>query len=122
MSGFDGDPLYQHLLITAEKKFWRCVQDGEAPQLFGVESPRPRLQAIRTVDMSASNSWAQFAAVYRRTKPVHQEHEGAKAELKKLMHEDAKEATGHGLKAKRSKSDAISFDLLEGEVADAPLQ
>ena len=25
------DPLYQHLLLTAEKKFWRCVESGEAP-------------------------------------------------------------------------------------------
>ena len=33
------DPLYQHLLLTAEKKFWRCVQDGETPRLFGVEPP-----------------------------------------------------------------------------------
>src|SRR6202050_2107699 len=23
------DPLYQHLLLTAEKKFWRCVMSGE---------------------------------------------------------------------------------------------
>ena len=23
------DPLYQHLLLTAEKKFWRCVESGE---------------------------------------------------------------------------------------------
>jgi predicted phage-related endonuclease len=23
------DPLYQHLLLTAERKFWRCVQSGE---------------------------------------------------------------------------------------------
>src|SRR5215213_8777162 len=30
------DPLYQHLLITAERKFWRCVQSGERPYLFGV--------------------------------------------------------------------------------------
>jgi len=36
------DPLYQHLLLTAEKKFWRCVENGEAPGLFGVEPPRPR--------------------------------------------------------------------------------
>src|SRR5476649_715489 len=41
------DPLYQHLLLTAEKKFWRCVQDGEAPRLFGIEPPRPRLEAVR---------------------------------------------------------------------------
>ncbi len=26
------DPLYQHLLITAEKKFWRCVMSGEEPR------------------------------------------------------------------------------------------
>jgi predicted phage-related endonuclease len=114
------DPLYQHLLLTAERKFWRCVQDGQVPRLFGVEPPRPRLEAIRVVDMSASNSWAQFAATYRRTRPAYQEHEAAKADLKKLVPEDAKEATGHGLRAKRSKSGAVSFDLLEA--ADAPLQ
>jgi hypothetical protein len=72
--------------------------------------------------MSASNSWAEFAATYRRTRPAYQEHEAAKAELKKLVPEDAKEARGHGLRAKRSKSGAISFDVIEAEVADAPLQ
>jgi predicted phage-related endonuclease len=35
------DPLYQHLLLTAEKKFWRCVESGEPPRLFGIEPPRP---------------------------------------------------------------------------------
>jgi predicted phage-related endonuclease len=116
------DPLYQHLLLTAEKKFWRCVQNGEPPRLFGVEPPRPRLEAVRIVDMSGSNSWAEFAAVYRRTRPAHQEHESSKADLKKLVPEDAKEAIGHGLRAKRSKSGAISFELVNLEAADAPLQ
>jgi predicted phage-related endonuclease len=114
------DPLYQHLLLTAEKKFWRCVVSGETPRLFGVEPPKLRLEAVRIVDMSASNSWAEFAATYRRTRPAYQEHEGAKADLKKLVPDDAKEAVGHGLRAKRSKSGAISFELLEA--ADAPLQ
>ncbi len=45
-----------------------------------------------------------------------------KAELKKLVPEDAKEATGHGLRAKRSKSGAVSFEVMEMEAADAPLQ
>jgi predicted phage-related endonuclease len=116
------DPLYQHLLLTAEKKFWRCVQSGEEPRLFGVEPPRPRLEAVRIFDMSASNSWAEFAAVFRRTRPAFVEHEGAKADLKKLVPEDAKEAIGHGLKAKRSKSGAVSFEVLDVEAADAPLQ
>jgi predicted phage-related endonuclease len=116
------DPLYQHLLLTAEKQFWRCVQTGEPPRLFGVEPPPPRLEAVRVVDMSASNSWAQLTAIYRRTRAAHLEHEGAKGELKKLVPEDAKEAIGHGLRAKRSKSGAVSFDVLEAETADAPLQ
>jgi predicted phage-related endonuclease len=116
------DALYQHLLFTAEKKFWRCVQDGEPPRLFGVKPPRPRLEAVRIVDMSASNSWAEWTAIYRRTRGAHQEHEGAKGELKKLVPENAKEAIGHGLRAKRSKSGAVSFDLVEAETADAPLQ
>jgi predicted phage-related endonuclease len=115
------DPLYQHLLLTAEKKFWRCVQSGEEPRLFGVEPPRPRLEAVRSVDMSASNSWADFSAAYQRTRQAHHEHEGAKAELKKLVPEDAKEAFGHGIKARRSKSGAISFELLM-EAGNAELQ
>jgi hypothetical protein len=95
---------------------------GETPRLFGVEPPRPRLEAVRVVDMSASNSWAELAAVYRRTKPAFQEHEEAKADLKKLVPEDAKEAIGHGVRAKRSKSGAVSFDLMDLEAADASCQ
>jgi hypothetical protein len=59
-------PLYQHLLLMAEKKFWRCVQFGDIPRLFGVEPPRPRIEAVRSVDMASSNAWAEFAA------PLHQ--------------------------------------------------
>jgi predicted phage-related endonuclease len=107
------DPLYQHLLLTAEKKFWRCVQSGERPHLFGVETPRPRLEAVKVVDMNGSNLWADQAISYLRTRAAHQDHETAKAELKKLMPEDAKEAIGHGIKARRSKAGAISFEPVE---------
>lgn len=107
------DPLYQHLLLTAERKFWRCVQSGEPPQLFGVEPPRPRSQAVRIVDMSGSNSWAEFATMFRKTRAAHAEHENAKAELKKLIPEDVKEAIGHGIRAKRTKSGALTFGLVE---------
>jgi hypothetical protein len=70
------------------------------------------MEAIRIVDMTASNAWAEFAAIFTRTRAVYLEHEQAKAELKGLVPEDAKEAIGHGVRAKRSKSGAISFDLL----------
>src|SRR5262249_24924688 len=90
------DPLYQHLLLTAEKKFWRRVQNGEPPRLLEIEPPRLRIEAVRIVDMSASNAWAEFSSVFRRTRKAYLEHENAKTELKALMPEDAKEAIGHG--------------------------
>ena len=46
------DSLYQHLLLTAEKKFWRCVESGEPPRLFGVEPPRPRIEAMQNLHRS----------------------------------------------------------------------
>ena len=115
----DADPLYQHLIATAERKFWRCVESGEQPQLFGVEPPKPRPAAVRIIDMSSSNAWAEFAAMFSRTRQAHLEHEQAKAELKGLMPEDAKEAIGHGVRAKRSKSGAVSFDLVTPESSHA---
>jgi predicted phage-related endonuclease len=116
------DPLYQHLLLTAEKKFWRCVQTGEPPALFNIETPRPRPKAIKIVDMTASNSWAELAATYLQTREAHGDHELAKTELKKLVPEDAKEAVGHGIKAKRSKSGAINFEALAVEGPHASVQ
>jgi hypothetical protein len=113
------DPLYQHLIVTAERKFWRCVESGEPPRLFGVEPPKPRIEAVRIVDMSGSNSWSEFADLFRNTRQAFLDHERSKAELKALMPEDAKEAIGHGLRARRSKSGAVSFDLLDAEGSHA---
>ena len=116
------DPLYQHLIVTAERKFWRCVESGEPPQLFGVEPPKPRIEAVRIVDMSGSNSWAEFAGLFRSTRQAFLDHERSKVELKALMPDDAKEAIGHGVRAKRSKSGAVNFDLLEVERGHAAVQ
>jgi predicted phage-related endonuclease len=116
------DPLYQHLLLTAERKFWRCVETGEPPHLFGIEPPKARIEAIRSVDMSSSNSWAEFASLYRLTRSAALDHDRAKTELKALVPDDAREASGHGLRAKRSKSGAISFELLAEGTGHAAFQ
>ena len=116
------DPLYQHLVVTAERKFWRCVESGEPPRLFGVEPPKPRIEAVRIVDMSSSNAWAEFAAIFARTRPAYRAHEKAKAGLKSLVPEDAQQAIGHGVRARRSKSGAIAFELLEAEDGHAAVQ
>jgi predicted phage-related endonuclease len=116
------DPLYQHLIVTAERKFWRCVESGEPPRLFGVEPPKPRIEAVRIVDMTSSNSWAEFATLFRDTREAFLDHERSKTELKALMPEDTKEAIGHGVRAKRSKSGAVSFDLLVAGGGHAAIQ
>jgi predicted phage-related endonuclease len=116
------DPLYLTILVSAEKKFWRCVQSGEVPHLVNAEPPRPRIEAIRIVDMSSSNSWAEFAALFRSTRSAFLDHERAKSELKALVPEDAKEAIGHGVRAKRSRAGAVSFDVLETEASHAAIQ
>ena len=115
-------PLYQTVLIAAEKAFWRAVETGEPPRLFDAEPPRPRIEAIRIIDMSGSNSWAEFAGVFRGTRAAYLEHERAKSELKALVPEDAKEALGHGIRARRSKAGAVSFDLMDMEVGHAAVQ
>ena len=89
---------------------------------MGAEPPRPRIEAVRIVDMGSSNAWAEFAGLFRQSRPAFLQHENAKAELKSLMPEDAKEAIGHGIRAKRSKSGAISFDLLDVEAGYAAVQ
>jgi predicted phage-related endonuclease len=118
----EADPIYQTILIAAEKAFWRAVKTGETPVLFDCEPPKPRIEAVRVVDMNASNSWAEFANLFCATRQAHADHEQAKSELRALMPEDAKEAIGHGIRAKRSKSGAISFDLLATEAVHASLQ
>jgi predicted phage-related endonuclease len=116
------DPLYLSVLVSAEKKFWHYVQSGETPHLVNAAPPRPRIEAIRIVDMSSSNSWAEFAALFRNTREAFLDHERAKSELKALMPEDAKAAIGHGVRGKRSKSGAVSFDVLTTEAIHAPVQ
>jgi len=116
------DPLYLSILVSAEKKFWRCVQSGEPPRLVFAEPPRARVEAVRIVDMSSSNSWAELAALFRSTRQAFIDHERAKSELKSLMPEDARECIGHGLRGRRSKVGAVSFDVLETEAAHAPVQ
>ncbi|MFL6796102.1 MAG: YqaJ viral recombinase family protein [Xanthobacteraceae bacterium] len=121
------DPLYLSILVAAEKKFWRCVQSGEKPHLINVDVPRARIAAILIVDMSSSNSWAEFASLFRDTRSAFLDHERAKSELRALMPEDAHQAFGHGVRGKRSKSGAVTFEVwpptaASAEVGHAPIE
>jgi predicted phage-related endonuclease len=47
----EADPIYQTILIAAEKSFWRSVKTGEPPALFDCEPPKPRIEVARVVDI-----------------------------------------------------------------------
>ena len=118
----DADPVYQTVLLQVERIFWRCVSTGEVPVVYGAAPPKAKRPVVRVIDMSASNVWAECAAIFSRTRTAHAEHEAAKSELKLLVPEDAREAFGHGVRAKRSKSGAISFDVIANGGDHASLQ
>jgi hypothetical protein len=118
----DADLVYQTLLLQVERIFWRCVKTGQMPAVFGAEPPKAKLLIGRVVDMSASNACAEYAVAFARTRAAHAEHEAAKAELKLLVPEDAKAAFRHGARAKRSKSGAISVDVIADGGHHASLQ
>src|SRR3954471_42433 len=113
----EADPVYQTVLLQVERIFWRCVKTGEVPRVFGAEPPKAKLPVVRIVDMAASNAWAEYAAIFLQTRCAHIAHENAKSELKELVPVDAKEALGDGVRAKRSKSGAVSFEVLAGASA-----
>jgi predicted phage-related endonuclease len=108
----EADPVYQTVLLQVERLFWRCVQTGEPPRVFGVEPPKARVAAVKVVDMTASNTWAEYASIFLQTRAAYVAHEDAKGELKALIPEDAREAFGHGVRAKRSKVGAISLEAM----------
>jgi hypothetical protein len=101
----------------AHRKFWRCVESGEPPRLFGLEPPRPRIAAVRTVDrvrpMLGPSLPARFAGPDR---PFSSRN--GKAELKGLMPEDAKEATGRQTLHRSSET----IGTIAGALAKAPAE
>jgi hypothetical protein len=90
-----------------------CFRVAErAPSPIRRRAAKPRIEAVRIVDMSGFNAWAEFAGIFARTRAAYLEHEQARTDLRGLMPQDAEAAIGHGVRAKRSKSGAVSFDLV----------
>jgi len=83
------DSLYQHLLVTAEKKFWRCVESGEPPRLFGVDPPRARIEVVRIIDMfrpmPGRSSPASLGARMRLTSSMRMPRRSSKASCQRTQ-------------------------------------
>jgi|TARA_R110000824_G_scaffold81763_6_gene205370 predicted phage-related endonuclease len=98
-------------LMEWENEFWQHVETGEEPEnrnAFGV-TPKVNLDLMRDIDMTGNNHWANLAATYLETEVDANHHDRAKKQLKKLVTEDVKSATGHGVTIKRSVSGSLLF-------------
>ncbi|MBR1279274.1 hypothetical protein [Bradyrhizobium sp. AUGA SZCCT0283] len=97
------------------------VDDGRTEQ--PLNSGSADLAAVRSDVMSAGVlAIATLRSLFQKTRQAALDHERSKVELKALVPEDAKEASGHGIRAKRSKSGAISFDIVREEPGHAAVQ
>jgi hypothetical protein len=114
------DPLYQHLIVTAERKFWRSVESGEPPRLFGVE---PRSPGSRQSELSI---WVP--QIHGRNLQAYSVARGSRFSTMNARRQSSKHScprTPNKLSAMvsgpRSKSGAVSFDLLDAEANHAAL-
>jgi predicted phage-related endonuclease len=98
------DPIYASILIGAVENFWACVKSGTPPVATKVKSP---VEAVRRVDFSTNNMWANFAQQYKDNVQYNKLFEEASKGLKSLVEEDVVEAFGHGIIIKRDKKGSL---------------
>ena len=98
------DDLYADILVGAEEKFWKCVQDKTPPVAVRVSAP---IDAVRRVDMTGNNAWASNVVQLQQNVLGKKLYDEATANLKKLVEDDVMEAYGHGIRIKRDKRGAL---------------
>jgi hypothetical protein len=111
-ASIDADPLYQHLLLTAEKRFLRCLESGDPPTQFLLEAAASEAGPLTIVDMSSSREWAQAARQFRATARAHAEHEHARTRLAQLLPPEAFRASAAGVVLERAPVGGLRFAVV----------
>ncbi len=98
------DPDYASKLLLAEREFWECVTLGMPP---GPGAPIPPPEAVKTIDMTGNNQWADAAAEWFACSEFSKRFDKAANTLRSLVTPDVKQASGHGIMLKRDKRGAL---------------
>ena len=107
------DWLYQEELLSAELRFWECVQDG-TPPVAVTPPPPPKPVGVREICLEGNNAWAAAAADWLQHKDAARRHSAAVTALKSMVEEDAARVFGHGVEVKRSKAGSLSIREAKG--------
>jgi predicted phage-related endonuclease len=102
------DWLYQDDLLEGERRFWDCVQSGEAPVAVAAP-PAPKAVGVREICLQGNNAWAMAAADWLENREAAKKHAAAGASIKSLVEDDVARAFGHGIEARRSKAGALTI-------------
>jgi hypothetical protein len=102
----EADPIYQAALTEQTRKFMECVQTGELPVAVNIPVP---VEAVKSVDMTGNNSWANAAGDWHMHHGPAKAFEKAAKQIKEMIEPDVMEAFGHGIRASRSKTGAITI-------------
>ena len=94
------DPLYQHLIVTAERKFWRCVETGEPRSPVRYRPPKPRIEA-GALSISAHPMLGGVAVTFAGTTSRPISARKSQGQTEELVPKDAQQAVGHGVCARR---------------------
>lgn len=101
------NPDYLDALLEAEEKFWLAVKQDIPP--FDIPSyiEPPQWDSMRTISMEGSNEWAAFASDFLGNKEQAKKFEDAKKNLRSLVANDVKRATGYGVCVYRAKNNIL---------------
>lgn len=106
---------YRDELLEHELRFWWHVENRIPPDIIPAaslartrdEAAKACINDMRAVSMHGNNEWASHACAYLETEQAATTFEQAKKALKGMVEADVREASGHGITIKRSKSGAL---------------
>lgn len=106
------DDRYADELWSRAEAFMRCVWSLTPPvTLAAVEAP---VKVERIVSMQGSNSWADAAARWLRTREASKEYAAAEKDIRALVPSDAVKTHGCGVIASRDRANRLS--VREGRI------
>ncbi len=103
------DRVYADELMARAQVFWSCVETLTPPVALPAVAAPVLPEALRTVDMTGSNAWADAAARLLAHHAAAKSFDAAIKDIKTLIAPDVKLAYGHGIKASRAKNGAVKI-------------
>lgn len=107
-------------LITAEKLFWWHVESDTPPEREETPAiPMISITEMKEQSFEGNNEWADLAVEYLDNAGPHKVFQKSEKALKKMVPDDVRLATGHGIQIKRAKNMALTIKVTKEDASEA---